>query len=129
MNIYKIKIAAILLLAASLSACVSNLASKVDLGDTAFVVGTTTNKEVVGTLGLPEKVTRENDGTEKYFYAGAAKLTGFVVGGAGGGAHGTSPGVLDTMVNESMTNNGAVYVFDKNGILISENSPRTRKSN
>lgn len=129
MTIYKYKIATILLLPAILSACVTNLASKVDLGDTAFVLGTTTNKEVVSTLGLPEKISRENDGTEKYFYAGAAKLTGFVVGGSGGGAHGAPPGVLDTMVNESMVNNGAVYVFDKNGILISENSPRTRKPN
>lgn len=109
-----------------LSACVSNMASKVDLSSTDFVVGQTTSKEILNTLGLPEKVVRDKDGTEQYFYAGAARLTGFTVGNAGGGVYNTGPGVLDYAISESMVRDGAVYQFDKNGILINENSPRTR---
>lgn len=115
-----------LLVTLNLSACVSNLASKVELNNTDFVVGYTTKKDVVNHLGLPEKVLRNKDNTEQYFYAGAARLTGFTVGNAGGGVYNSGPGLLDTAINESMIGDGAVYKFDSNGILIFENSPKTR---
>ena len=110
-----------------LSACVTNLASKVDLSETDFIVGKTTKKDVVNRLGLPEKATRADDGTEQYFYAGAARLIGFTVGSASGGVYSTGPGLLDSTISGSMVGNGAVYKFDSSGILILENSPKTRK--
>lgn len=116
----------ILIAAIFLSACVTNLASKVDLSETDFIVGQTTKKDVVTRLGLPEKTIRGEDGTEQYFYAGAARLTGFTVGSAGGGVYSTGPGLLDAAISESMVGDGAVYKFDKNGLLIIENSPKTR---
>lgn len=110
----------------SLTACVSNLTTKEDLSSTNFVVGQTTKKEVLDHLGLPEKVIRSDDGGEQYFYAWAATLTGFTVGTAGGGVYNTGPGALDTAINSSMVENGAIFRFDKHGVLISENSPKTR---
>jgi len=113
----------------NLFACAPSIVSKVDPNSVNFEVGKTSKADVINTLGLPEHIVRASDGNEKLIYPGASKLTGFVGGGPKTGVHGAPPGLLDTAVNKSMVEDGAVYEFDKNGILISENSPRTRNTN
>ena len=110
----------------TLMSCVANLASKVDLSDTNFILGKTTRQEVVDLLGLPRERAVDEAGNERLFYAGGADLTGFVVAGPGGTVGPARPGALDLAMSKWINGGGAVYSFDVNGVLVGEDSPRTQ---
>jgi len=109
----------------SMGGCTPNLASKADLKTANFSIQKTTKKDVVHFLGLPESITRGADGLETFYYPGDAKLSGFIVS-SGGSVRFAPPGPLDSAIGDSKVGDGATFTFSTDGILITEDSPRTR---
>ncbi len=111
-----------------LSACTPNMASKTDLKLASFSTRVTTKKDVIGILGLPERIARSPDGTEGYFYAGDANLTGFLVMNSAKAMQFVPPSPVDEVIGNRKVGEGALYLFDRDGLLIFEDSPRTRSA-
>jgi len=117
---------ALLAIVTTLPACTPNLASKADLKTVTFTLNQTTKKEVVNYLGLPERISRNQEGFELFYYAGDAKLTGFIVSN-GVAVLPAPPGILDSAIADSKVGDGAIFTFNAKGVLVSEESPRTRE--
>jgi hypothetical protein len=74
---------------------------------------------VIEKLGLPQKRTKDAEGRDHLFYAGATRLIGACIG-CGVSA---PPGVIPMMINDAQLKNGAEYVFDERGVLAARFEP------
>lgn len=101
-----------------ISTCVSCVATtkigiKRDFKKADFRVGVSTKSDVVNYLGLPRKIVKQSDGTEKFIYDGEATLTNMQ-----GSQGSSSPGLIPALMNKSDVDRGAIYIFSSKGRLL-----------
>jgi len=97
-----------------IAACGTQIGVKTEFKKASFEVGKTTKASVIDYLGLPQKMLKDKEGRDHYFYEGSTHLIGACIGcgNVNGGV-----GLIPSLVNQANIDNGAEYVFDLNGIL------------
>lgn len=103
-----------------LGACGPRIGVKTDFQQQAFQVGKTTRADVIKQLGLPQQILKDSDGREHLLYEGSTRLVGMCVGC--GDVTG-NVGIIPRMMNDSRVKNGAEYVFDLQGVLVTKFEP------
>jgi hypothetical protein len=92
---------------------------KKDIASHPFEVGKTTRTEVVNTIGLPQRMEKDDAGNDHYFYERTAHLTGMCLGcGMATNTAGILPGALVDDSQKKAKKNSIEYVFNAEGTLI-----------
>ncbi len=101
----------------SLAACATTIGNKNDVSKAEFTIQKTSKNEVARFLGLPSKISKnEEEGKEYWYYTKGAKLSGVQVWSPSGGVHDTT--TLSTGAQKSDLDYSAMFVFDQNQKLI-----------
>jgi len=106
---------------ALLTACGPGIGLRTKFHEATFEIGKTTKAEVIGYLGLPQRLGKDPLGRTHLLYDGSTRLIGLVAPVAIGPIITVAPlaiGPVGSSSNESMTRSGAEYVFDENDKLI-----------
>ena len=102
-----------------LAACAAEMGVKPVPADAPFIVGKTTKAEVIEALGLPQEISKDDAGTEHYWYEPSARLTGLCVGCAfSSNTAGAVPGAAVESSAASAKRNRAQLTFDASGVLV-----------
>jgi hypothetical protein len=115
--------AAILATIALLAGCsTGSIGVKSDVGSHPFEVGKTTRTEVVNTIGLPQRMDKDDAGNDHYFYEKSARLTGLCLGcGDVNNSVALIPALAIQGSKEKAMKNAVEFVFNPAGTLISGN--------
>jgi hypothetical protein len=124
MNAVKWRALAPLLLAAALAACGGSIGLKNDFSEHHFEVGRTTRSDVIGQLGLPQQILKDEEGREHLFYEAWARDVGGTCNYCGGVTNG---GQIVSKMKDAKVKNGAEYVFDATNVLVAKFEPKPRK--
>jgi len=90
-----------------------------DLGSQRFEVGRTTRTDVVDTIGLPQRMEKDEQGNDHYFYERSAHLTGMCLGcGVATNTFGIVPAAAIQGSQEKAKKNAIELVFNPQGTLI-----------
>jgi len=93
---------------------------KSDVGSHPFEVGKTTRAEVVDTIGLPQRMEKDDAGNDHYFYERSAHLTGMCLGcGVVSNSSGAVPAAAIETSQKKARKNAVEFVFNAQGTLIS----------
>lgn len=104
------------LLMMSLAACATTIDNKNELSSVEFVLFQTTKLEVSEHLGLPSKISKQEEEQKEYwYYTDGAKLSGVIVPML---SSPTGTQSISTGKPTSDLDYAAMFVFDKNDILI-----------
>jgi hypothetical protein len=108
------------ILGGTLAGCSSGqIGVRPDVGQQAFEVGKTTRMDVMNTIGLPQRVEKDDAGNDHYFYERSARLTGLCIAcGMPGNTTGIIPAAAVQGSKEKALRNAVELVFDTNGMLI-----------
>jgi hypothetical protein len=104
----------------ALAACGPEIGTKNDFQAQSFEVGRTTRDDVLGKLGLPQKILKDDDGREHLFYEGGPRYLGRIGLGAG---IATGPGTIPPVANQAQIKQSAEYVFNSDGVLVAKHEP------
>lgn len=120
MNTMK-RIGTALVVTAVLVGCsTGSIGVKPDVGSHLFEVGKTTRTEVVNRIGLPQRVEKDEAGSDHCFYERSAHLTGMCLGcGVVGNTSGAIPATAVQNSKDKAKKNAVEFVFNAEGTLIS----------
>jgi hypothetical protein len=109
-----------LLLGMLLSAVASggDIGIKKQIDISQFEVGKTVIADVVRAIGLPQRMSKDEDGTKHFFYERSTRLVGMCLGcGMASNTMGLIPGGAIKGSKEKAKKNSVELVFDSEGIL------------
>jgi hypothetical protein len=115
-----IRFSTVLTIVALLVGCsTGSIGVKSDVGSHPFEVGRTTRTDVVNTIGLPQRMEKDEAGNDHYFYERSAHLTGMCL--ACGDVTNSAPLVPAMAIDYSKDKarkNAIEFVFNPEGTLI-----------
>jgi len=92
---------------------------KSDVGSQPFEVGKTTRTDVVNAIGLPQRMEKDGQGNDHYFYERSAHLTGMCLGcGMVDNTAGIVPAATVQGSQDKARKNAVEFVFNSQGTLI-----------
>lgn len=95
---------------------------KSDVASHPFEVGKTSRTEVVNTIGLPQRMEKDDAGNDHYYYERSAHLTGMCLGcGYVNNSGGLIPAAAIDSSQTKAKKNAVEFVFNPAGTLISGN--------
>lgn len=120
MNVTKRLATAAAILAIVTGCSTGSIGVKSDVGSHAFETGKTTRTDVVNAAGLPQRMEKDSDGNDHYFYERSAHLTGMCIAcGVVGNTSGAIPAAAIQSSQTKAKKNAIEFVFNPEGTLIS----------
>jgi hypothetical protein len=90
-----------------------------DVDSYRFEAGKTTRAEVINTIGLPQRIDKDEAGNEHFFYERKAHLTGMCLGcGFANNSMGIIPAAAIDSSQKKAKNTAIEFVFNPAGTLI-----------
>jgi hypothetical protein len=116
----RMRYGAALAMAAWLLGCsTGSIGVRSDVGSYRFEAGKTTRTEVVNTIGLPQRIEKDEAGNEHYFYERKAHLMGMCLGcGFVNNSTGIIPAAAIDSSQKKARSTAIEFVFNPAGTLI-----------